>query len=140
AIPHGIDVLGKILFKVVVAWHFMTFPALFMKPHPETPRLRVAVLNLHTGDSTDARASVRHDGDECAIAKTNDGLYIDTVEDLSCFVGREDRRFSLFYAVLWTADDGSRIQRNNLPDNEPIEKHSDSGELLLDSGFRLSTL
>ena len=59
------------MFKVLIAGEFGDLAAFFMEPHPTAALLNIVVLDLHGDCGTDAGESISHEGDEGAVAQTD---------------------------------------------------------------------
>ncbi len=86
---------------------------------------------LRRGPSRSRRRGRRYrrGGDECSIAKPRRRAYVDTVEQRACLLGGKNGGFAFLDDVARPANRARRIHRNNLADDEPVEKHADRGEL-----------
>lgn len=81
----------------------------------------------------DAGEGVEEGGDEGAIAETHDVCRIDTLDQQPRLVCKKNRGLAFADGVLRPAHRARRIHGHDLPDHQPIEEHSNGGELLLDS-------
>jgi len=102
-----------------------------VEPEPPPLTLGVVVFDFQTDRGTNPGERVDEDADQGAIAETTDGFGLDGVEELTSFLAREERCLAALHDVSWTAHCTGRIRWHDLTDDQPIEEHSDGGEVLL---------
>ena len=111
--------------------------ALLMESHPAAAFLHVEVLNLYAGSRTDSGEGVAHQSDQGAIAEPEQGTGVDPGQQLMHFPGREDGGLALADAVLRSPYRMGRVGLQYVPGHQPIEKHTEGGEVLLDGMLRV---
>ena len=62
------------------------------------------------------------------------GRGVDAIEESSCLLGGEHRRFPFLDDVFGASDRGGRIEGQELAGHQPVEKHLDGGQVLLPGG------
>lgn len=132
----GREVGVQILLEQVVTGNVMSLAAFLMEAKPPALALRIVVLDFQTERGVDAREGKYQNADQRSIAKTNECIGSDRIEEQSCFIARENRRLAALHDVLWTAHRARGIRRNDLADHQPVEKHPHCGEVLLDGRLR----
>src|SRR5918996_246807 len=133
----GRHVLVEILLKLMVAGKSVLLAALFMQPHPRTLALHVDVFNVHVHGGRDAGKGVDQKRDEGPVAQTYYSVGFNGIQEPAGFFTAQHRRLSLLDHILWSAHRSSRIGRYDLTHHQPVKEHSDGGEVLFDSGWRM---
>lgn len=109
----------------------MTLP-FFSQPQTPSFFLGIVVLDLQTHDRAHAGEGKSHDGDEGAIAQTDDGGSVHAVEQLAGLDRRDHRRSPLADGVTRTPDGVRRVGGDHLAGDQPVEEHADAGQVLFD--------
>lgn len=121
----------------MVAGKFGHLAALLMKAHPAPALLDIKVFDLHSGGRSDAGEGVAHQSDQGAISKPKQGSSVDRGQQLTHLLGREHGGFAFLDAVLRSSDGMSWVALHDVPCHQPIEEHTDRGEVLFDGGLRM---
>ena len=80
----------------------------------------------------DAGERVGHRREQRAIAQRYERVGREAGEQIVHLLGRQNRRFAFLDHMFWSAHGMGRIVRDDLPDDEPVEEHAHSCEMLLD--------
>src|ERR1700734_649146 len=107
----------------------MPLAALFVESHPGSAALHVNILDAHFERRAYPGEGVHHERNQRPIAKAYGGGGVDGIEQRSRFLGSENRRLALLHFMLWPAHRARGIDRENVPDDEPVEQHPDSGKM-----------
>src|ERR1700733_656731 len=111
--------------------------ALFVATYPSATVLYIVILDLHLHGGADAREGISHERDERTIAKPDQRIDLDRIEERPHLFCREYRGFAFLHAVAWPADGVGWIQGDHLSGYQPIEEHPYRREVLLHRRLRM---
>jgi hypothetical protein len=114
---------------------FVEFAALFVQPEPPAFSVLVVVLHVEAGYRADPGKTVDHDPDQRSVPETDEGRAIDAFEEGPGILGSEDRCLSALQDVSGAADRSRGIHGQDLAEDEVIEEHAQSGDVLFDAGL-----
>src|SRR5258708_2889142 len=112
--------------------NLVALAALLMEAQPESLAVLVVVFNFHMDCRANAREGVAHQPDQGAVPNSDDRAGVDRIKKLSCFVRFEYWCLASLDDALGSPDRCCRVHGYDLSDHEPIEKHPDRGQVLLD--------
>ena len=112
--------------------HFMALAAFLVQTDPPALALRKIVLDAHGDGRADAGKGEGHHRNQRPVAQADQRRRVDAVEKLARLFARQHRGLAGFDDVLRTAHRMSRIGRDDLAGDQPVEQHADGGEVLLD--------
>ncbi len=131
------------------------FAAFLVEAEPPAFAVGVVVIDLHAEHGGDPGEAEDHDGDQSAVAETDQAgravvglaqfrgradLERDAIQEGPGVVGIEDVGFAFADDVLGTADTGGGVGVDDMSGDEPVEEHSEGGQVLLDGGLGLGLL
>ena len=132
------------LLELMVRRHLVTLAAFLLQPHP--PALAVGEIVLDRNDGADAREAVDHDANQRAVTEAHQPRHFgfrpvrqsDFLDDLYAsgqlpgLLLSKDRRLATVHDMLGPAHRVRRVGGENLADDQPVEQHTDRGQVLLD--------
>ena len=117
--------------------HLVVLAALLVQPEPPALALGEVVLDPHRKRRADPREAVDQDADERPIAKADQAVCRDALEQLMRFLRREDRRPAAVDDVARAPHHGGGVAPDDLADHQPVEQHAHRRQMLLDAGRRV---
>lgn len=128
----GLEVFIQVSLGGVVSRDAVEFPALFVESEEGLVAQVGVIADEHVHRGGDPGEGEDHHSNEGPVTEPDQGGGVDAVEELPHLPSGQDRGFSdiVGRAVLRPPDGGSRIERDHLPGNHPIEEHLDGGEVL----------
>ena len=103
-----------------------------MQPHPPALAVGVVILDAHRDDRANAGEGEGHHRNQRSIPQADHGRHIDAVEQRARLFAAQHRGLAGLDDVLGAAHRMGRIGRDDLAGDQPVEKHADGGEVLLD--------
>jgi hypothetical protein len=142
----GGDVLVKIPLQIVMAGNLMLLAAFLVQADPSAASLHEVIANLHLQHGAHARERVNHRGDQRPVAQANQRRFVgiraafarrvsldqDAVEQIARFLGRQHGRLTLLDGVFRAAHGVGRVHVQDVARHQPIEQHTQRGQVLLD--------
>jgi hypothetical protein len=129
----------------MVTGDVVLFAALLVQPDPAAAALHEIIADLHAKDRADAREAVCHDADQGSVAQADEighvrlsavfcGRFGDgyAVKQRAGLVGRQYRCLAFFNDIFGAAHGMGRIDVDDMPGNQPVEQHTERGQVLLD--------
>ena len=129
--PGFIKVGVQVDLERMMAGHLVPLAVFLPQPNPEAPILNENVLHAHRSRRPDARKAENHKPDQRPITQPNRRADVDAVEQLAGLERVEHGRPPLAHAVGGPADRGGRVERHDLPGDEPVEQVSEGGQAQL---------
>jgi hypothetical protein len=126
----GVDVF----FGVVARRHLVAFAALLVEPKPPALAILVVIRDAHMDGGTDTREGVAHQGDERPVSQADNGIGFNRIKKCAGLVRFKNGSLALVDDVLGATNRRCRIHWHYLARDQPIEEHSNRGEVLLDGG------